>query len=235
MLHDPVLFKDLVEHLERTTAVNHVVLRDDLEPIDHRLLGKNVVVMRHAQADTYTVIGKRVETACGHEEHLLSRLSIDDKKIVGGLNPLKPPTFGKIYLLLFLLRRRTTRAVGRALPQSFAAVLAGPVHTLATVQLCAGMGYGFVAGRVWDQRGRRLRGVFLRAGLPAVLPILRGVLRVHAGSRPAKKAGECSCDSEAVCGGGFHVQYLSWLGRASSAPDVLGVWDSGTIPVGMLD
>jgi len=80
------------------------------------------------------------------------------------------------------------------------------------------MGYGFVAGRVWDQ-----------------LPGLRGILRVHAGSRPAKKTGECSCDSEAACGGGFHVQYLSWLGRASSAPDVLGVWDSGTIPVGMLN
>jgi hypothetical protein len=38
MLHDTVLGENLVENPEGATAIDHVVFRDDLEPIDYGLL-----------------------------------------------------------------------------------------------------------------------------------------------------------------------------------------------------
>jgi hypothetical protein len=58
VLHDAVLFKDLVEHFQRAPAVAHEIFRNDFKPIHRRLLGQNVVVMRHAQADADAVIGE---------------------------------------------------------------------------------------------------------------------------------------------------------------------------------
>jgi hypothetical protein len=71
MLNDPVLIKDLIEHLERASAIHHVVLRDDLEPIDHGLLRKDVVVMRDSKPDTDTVVGESVEAVGWHRELLV--------------------------------------------------------------------------------------------------------------------------------------------------------------------
>jgi hypothetical protein len=48
MLNDTVLVEDLIEDLEGAAAIDHVVFRDDLEPIDHRLLVENVVVVRNS-------------------------------------------------------------------------------------------------------------------------------------------------------------------------------------------
>ena len=48
MLHDPILIEDLVEHLQRPATVDHVILGDDLKPVDEGLLGKNVLIVRNA-------------------------------------------------------------------------------------------------------------------------------------------------------------------------------------------
>ena len=56
VLHDAILLENLVEHVQRPSAIDHKVFRDDFEPVDHRLLFENVVVMRNAQADAYAVI-----------------------------------------------------------------------------------------------------------------------------------------------------------------------------------
>jgi len=55
------MFEDLVEDLQGTTAIDHEVFGDDLEPIDDGLAGEDVLVMRHAQADADSVIGESVE------------------------------------------------------------------------------------------------------------------------------------------------------------------------------
>src|SRR6202007_2143448 len=62
-----VLLEDLIQHAQRPPAINHEILRDDLEPIDRRLLGENVVVMRHAQSDADAVIGHAVENIARHK------------------------------------------------------------------------------------------------------------------------------------------------------------------------
>ncbi len=56
VLHDAILLENLVEHFERTSAINHEIFRDDLKPIDDRLLFQDVAVMRHAQADSDAVV-----------------------------------------------------------------------------------------------------------------------------------------------------------------------------------
>ena len=66
MLDDAVLLEDRIEHFERAAAIDHEVFRDDLEPIDHRLLLEDVPVMRHAQADSDSVFGEAIERVCWH-------------------------------------------------------------------------------------------------------------------------------------------------------------------------
>ena len=66
VLDDAVLLEDLVEHLERTAAVDHEVFRDDLEPVDGRFAREDVLVMRHAQADADAVIGEIIEAIRRH-------------------------------------------------------------------------------------------------------------------------------------------------------------------------
>ncbi len=48
VLHDPILIEDVVEHLQRPSTVDHIVLGDDLKPVDDGLLGKNVLIVRNA-------------------------------------------------------------------------------------------------------------------------------------------------------------------------------------------
>ena len=68
MLHHSVLFEDAIERGQRTAGIDHVIFRDDFKPVDHRLAGKNVGVVRNAQADADAVILKRIEAIAGHEE-----------------------------------------------------------------------------------------------------------------------------------------------------------------------
>ncbi len=67
VLDDAVLLQDLVEHFERTPAIDHEILRDDLEPVDDRLLSENVPVMRDPQTDADSVFGEIVEGICRHD------------------------------------------------------------------------------------------------------------------------------------------------------------------------
>ena len=66
MLNHSILVENLVENLERTPTVDHVVLRDDLKPVHERLLRENVVVVRNSQANTDSVVGISVEAIGRH-------------------------------------------------------------------------------------------------------------------------------------------------------------------------
>ena len=70
VLHYTVLIEDAVEHGKRATTVDHVVLGDDLEPVDDRLLFEDVPVVRHAEADANAVVRESVEAICWHSEIL---------------------------------------------------------------------------------------------------------------------------------------------------------------------
>src|SRR3984957_9651918 len=66
MQDDSVTFKDLVESRQRTTAIDHVIFRDDLEPVDRGLLLEDVGVMRNPQTDPDPVIREPVKSIGWH-------------------------------------------------------------------------------------------------------------------------------------------------------------------------
>jgi hypothetical protein len=68
VLDDAVLFEDFVECGERPASVTHKIFRDDFEPVDNRLAGKDMAVMGNAQANSDAVILKRIEAITGHQE-----------------------------------------------------------------------------------------------------------------------------------------------------------------------
>ncbi len=67
MLNHAILFENVIEHRQRTAAIDHVVFGDNLEPIHHRFLFENVPVVRNPQADSYSVFGKSIETIRWHK------------------------------------------------------------------------------------------------------------------------------------------------------------------------
>ena len=66
MLNHAILFEDRVQHLERPAAVDHEILRYDLEPIDDRFFRQDMAVMWNAKADADPIIGEVVELICRH-------------------------------------------------------------------------------------------------------------------------------------------------------------------------
>src|SRR3974377_1708227 len=50
VLNHSILFKDLVENLQRPPAVDHVILGDYFKPAHDRFLRKNMAVMRHGKS-----------------------------------------------------------------------------------------------------------------------------------------------------------------------------------------
>ena len=66
VLHHAVLLENPVEHVQRTSAIDHEIFRDDFKPVADRLLFQDVVVVRNAQADAYAVFSKPVEAICRH-------------------------------------------------------------------------------------------------------------------------------------------------------------------------
>src|SRR5260370_34106134 len=66
MLHYPILIENLIEDVKRPAAFDHVVFRDDLEPIYDRLLLEDVLVVRYSQSDSYAIVGEAVEAIGGH-------------------------------------------------------------------------------------------------------------------------------------------------------------------------
>src|SRR5260370_24657166 len=81
VLHYAIPFEDLIEGCKYPPAVEHKILGDDLEPIDHRLLFKDVLVMRDPKPDADAVIGIAVEFVGRHSKKAKSE------------SPLSPPDF----------------------------------------------------------------------------------------------------------------------------------------------
>src|SRR5947208_5849053 len=75
MLDDAVLIEDAVEHGERAAAVDHVVLGDDLEPVDDGLLLEDMAIVRHAETDADAVIRESIEAICRHSRVLGEKVS----------------------------------------------------------------------------------------------------------------------------------------------------------------
>ena len=72
VLHDAIALENLIEHGERTAAVDHEILRDDFEPVDDRLAREDVLVMRNAQTNSDAVVLERIEAIAGHAGTVLS-------------------------------------------------------------------------------------------------------------------------------------------------------------------
>ena len=71
VLHDLVALENLLELSKRTTIIRHVVLGDDLEPVDHRLVFEDVLEVWIAQSDADTEVMIAVEAICGHVQSLM--------------------------------------------------------------------------------------------------------------------------------------------------------------------
>ena len=67
MLYHFVLLKDLIEDLHGPAAIDHEILGNDFEPVDHRLAAQNMLVMRRAQPDADSVLGKIIKLVGAHE------------------------------------------------------------------------------------------------------------------------------------------------------------------------
>src|SRR5277367_2972682 len=66
MLDHAITFKDLVEGRQRTTAIDQVIFRDDLEPVHYGFLLEDVGVMRNPQTDADPVIREPVKSIAWH-------------------------------------------------------------------------------------------------------------------------------------------------------------------------
>src|SRR5208282_4347487 len=66
MLDHAITFKNQVQRRQRAPAVDHVILRDDLEPVHHGFLGEDVGVMRNPQTDSDPVIREPVKSIGWH-------------------------------------------------------------------------------------------------------------------------------------------------------------------------
>src|SRR5262249_1219342 len=70
MLDNPITFQNLIENMQGATAVDHVILRDNLEPAHHWFFRENVLVMRYAKAYPNSEVGETIERICRHLESL---------------------------------------------------------------------------------------------------------------------------------------------------------------------
>ncbi len=66
MLDDLIALKNLIENMQRSPTIDHVVLGDNLEPIHNRFLRENVLVMRHTKAYPNSKVRESVERICWH-------------------------------------------------------------------------------------------------------------------------------------------------------------------------
>src|SRR5436305_559964 len=66
VLYDFVLLQDFVEDVQRTPAIDHEILGNNLEPIADRLARQNMVVVRRAQANPDSIFSESVKAICGH-------------------------------------------------------------------------------------------------------------------------------------------------------------------------
>src|SRR5258708_39733878 len=66
MLNDLIPLKNLIEDMQWSPAINHVILGDDLEPTHNRFLGENVLIVGHAKADPNSKVRESIERICWH-------------------------------------------------------------------------------------------------------------------------------------------------------------------------
>src|SRR6266478_410012 len=66
MLDDFVLIEDLVQNVQRPSAVDHEILRNDFKPVHNGFARKNMLVMWGPQAYANPVIRKRIKTIRSH-------------------------------------------------------------------------------------------------------------------------------------------------------------------------
>src|SRR5271154_7517892 len=66
MLDHAITLKNEVERCQRAPAVDHVILRDDLEPVHYRFLLEDVGVMGNPQTDADPVIREPVKSIGWH-------------------------------------------------------------------------------------------------------------------------------------------------------------------------
>ena len=66
VLNHAITLENPVERRERTPAIDHVIFRNDLEPVDNRLVFENMLVVRNAEADSDPVVFESVESICRH-------------------------------------------------------------------------------------------------------------------------------------------------------------------------
>src|SRR5271155_1299046 len=66
MLDDSITFKNEIERCHCAPAVDHVILRDDLEPVHYGFLREDVGVMRNPQTDADPVIREPVKSIGWH-------------------------------------------------------------------------------------------------------------------------------------------------------------------------
>ena len=66
VLHDFILFEDLIENSKGLTSVNHIVFGDDLKPSHYGLALEDVLVMRDAQPEAYAEVAKSIEAVSCH-------------------------------------------------------------------------------------------------------------------------------------------------------------------------
>src|SRR5216683_3625449 len=184
MLDDAVTFEDLVESRERTAAIDHIIFRDDLEPVDRGLLFENVLVVRNAKADPYPVVFESVKYICRH-----------GRRVRGS-----SPFWARPESVLLLLG-----TVGRAAAFAFARVLAFAtvvVRLAAALSLAGILSFAGMLVLVGVRRGGKLTGVRGKGRVGAV----RGS-SVHTGHRAAQQAGEGRCEHQGVLAN-LHVSIL---------------------------
>src|ERR1700677_2607549 len=66
MLDHAITFKNEVQRCQRAPAVDHVILRDDLEPVHYGFLFEDVGVMGNPQTDADPVIRESVKSIGWH-------------------------------------------------------------------------------------------------------------------------------------------------------------------------
>src|SRR5258708_9536122 len=66
MLDDSIALKNLIEHMQRSSAIDHVVLGDNLEPTHNRAFREDVLVVRDTKAYPNSKVRESVERICWH-------------------------------------------------------------------------------------------------------------------------------------------------------------------------
>ena len=71
VLDNAILLQNLVEDVKRSSCIDHEIFRDDLKPIDRRLLRQDMLVVGDAKANANAVVGEVIEAIRRHYDEKL--------------------------------------------------------------------------------------------------------------------------------------------------------------------